>query len=131
MVILPSRVKRWQPRPCRRGVWCGGRPRSARRQPRLRAAGGRAGRADGRRHEHTDILPYDLVGGIPKEALGSRVERLDDAPLVNGDDPVHRGLQNGVRARLTVAEHRLSLPVHNNEIVMLLVQLPFGNLQRL
>jgi hypothetical protein len=94
-------VKRWQPRPCRRGVWCGGRPRSARRQPRLRAAGGRAGRADGRRHEHTDILPYDLVGGIPKEALGSRVERLDDAPLVNGDDPVHRGLQNGVRASLS------------------------------
>src|SRR4030095_13457939 len=55
----------------------------------------------GGRHEHTDVLPYHLVGGIPKEALGSRVERLDDAPLVNGDDPVHRGLQNGVRASLS------------------------------
>src|SRR4030095_3501283 len=85
----------------------------------------------GGRHEHTDVLPYDFVGGIPKEALGSRVERLEDAPLVNSDDPVHRGLQNGVRARLTVAEPLLSLLVDYDEIVMLLVPLPFSDLQRL
>ena len=85
----------------------------------------------GGRHEHTDVLPYDLVGGIPKEALGSRVERLDDAPLVNGDDPVHRGLQNGMRACLTVAESRLSLLVDHDEVVMLLVPLPFSDLQLL
>ncbi len=80
-------------------------------------------------HEHIDVLPYDLVGGIPKEALGRRVERLDDSPIVNGDDPVHRGLQNGVRARLTVAEHRLGLLVDNDEIIVLLVQFPFGDMQ--
>jgi hypothetical protein len=80
------------------------------------------------RHEHTDVLPYDLVGGIPKEALGSRVERLDDAPLVNGDDPVHRSLQNGVRACLMVAEHRRGLLVDHDELVMLLVPLAFGDL---
>src|SRR5262249_62017867 len=84
-----------------------------------------------RGHKHTDVLPKHFLGAIPKEALGRRVERLDKALYVDGDDTVHRGLQNGVRTRLTVAEHRLSLPVHNDEIVMLLVQLPFGNLQRL
>jgi hypothetical protein len=82
----------------------------------------------GGRHEHSDVLPYDLVGGISKEALGCRVERLDDTPIVNGDDPVHRGLQNGVRARLTVTQHRLSLLMDNDEIVMLLVQFAFGDM---
>ena len=33
----------------------------------------------GRGHEHTDVVSNHCVGGIPKEALGRRVERYDDA----------------------------------------------------
>ena len=50
----------------------------------------------GRGHEHADVLPNDVGGGIPKEALGRRIERLDGAALVDGDDAVHRGVQNGL-----------------------------------
>ena len=58
----------------------------------------------GRGHEHTNVLAKHGMGGIAKETLGCRVERLDAAALINGDNPAHGSVQDGALARLTVAQ---------------------------
>jgi hypothetical protein len=58
----------------------------------------------GRGHEQTDVLSNHVGGGIPKEALGRRVDRLNEAALIDGDNPVHCSLQNGGAAGFTVAQ---------------------------
>ena len=40
------------------------------------------------RHERPDVAPDDLPGLVSEQALGRRVERLDGAHAVDGDDPV-------------------------------------------
>src|SRR5690606_29996627 len=39
-----------------------------------------------------------------EDALGGRVERLDHGPLVDGDDAVHGGLDDGAGAGLALVE---------------------------
>ena len=50
--------------------------------------------AGGRGHEHRDVLPDDLRGGVAEDPLGGRVERLDGPLLVDGDDAIHGGLDD-------------------------------------
>jgi len=45
-------------------------------------------------HEQLDIFPGHLLGGISKNAFRSRVEGLDAALFVDGNDAVHDGIEN-------------------------------------
>ena len=63
----------------------------------------------GRGHEHPDVLPNHGGGGIPKEALRRRIQRGDHAVLIDRDDPVHGGLEDGVTAGFTVPQRGLGL----------------------
>ncbi|MEE9294225.1 MAG: hypothetical protein V3W34_04560 [Phycisphaerae bacterium] len=47
-----------------------------------------------RRHEHADVLAYDLLGCITEHPLGRRIEHFDHAVGVDEDDPIHRGFQD-------------------------------------
>ena len=48
----------------------------------------------GLRHQQPDVVPDHLVGGIAEHPLGGMVETLDDAAIIDGDDAVHRRIQN-------------------------------------
>src|SRR5436190_9292948 len=55
-------------------------------------------------HEYPDIPPDHFHRGVTENALGSRVEAVDDAVLVNSDDSIDGRCQDGVGAGLTVAQ---------------------------
>ena len=50
-------------------------------------------------HEHMDVASDDLLGVVLEDPLGARIEGLDLAPLVDGDDAVDRRLEDGLGAR--------------------------------
>ena len=45
----------------------------------------------GRGHQHLDVLAHQLGAGIAEEAFRRRVDRIDDAALVDDDDGVWGG----------------------------------------
>ena len=59
--------------------------------------------AIGRGHQHGDVLPDHLGGGVPEDALGRQAELLDAAAMVDDDDGVDRGIQQGTELQLRFA----------------------------
>ncbi len=59
-------------------------------------------------HQHLDVAADDLVCRPAEDCFGSAVEGTDDTPAVDGDDAVHRGIDNGPHPRF-VLHHA---PVH-------------------
>ena len=51
-------------------------------------------------HEHLDVAPDHLSGGIAENALDGRIEGLDDTALIDGDDAVHHGVEDRSDARI-------------------------------
>ena len=45
-------------------------------------------------HEHGDVVPNHLAGGVPKHQLGRRVVCDDGAPAINRGDPIGRRIQD-------------------------------------
>src|SRR5258706_494557 len=54
----------------------------------------------GFRHQQLDVLPEDLGGGVAEKPLGRRVERLDPAMLVDGDDSIDHMVHDGAHPLL-------------------------------
>ena len=52
--------------------------------------------AMGLRHQHGHVAAEQLGGRIGEQALDRRVDALDDALLVDGDDRIDGGLENGL-----------------------------------
>ncbi len=55
-------------------------------------------------HEQLDVLADDLGGRVTEQALRRRIHRLDQAVVIDGDDRVHGGLQDGAGACLAFFE---------------------------
>ena len=51
-----------------------------------------------RRHEHRDVAPDQLVARISECPLSRRIDRLDRAGLLDGDDGVNGGMENRTQA---------------------------------
>jgi len=58
-------------------------------------------------HEHADAAAHHLVRAIAEDARRRVVERLDDAPLVNGDDALSGSLDDSLQPRLVIAQRSL------------------------
>jgi len=56
------------------------------------------------RHEHIDVVPDDLTGGIPEQTFRRWIERLDQAVVVDGDDSFHRALDDRAQASFAPAQ---------------------------
>ena len=65
--------------------------------------------AMGRGHEHLDIAPDHLAGGIAEQLFRRRAEGLDDSTLIDRDDRVGRGFQDGAQPRFPLFDHRLGM----------------------
>src|SRR5262249_34092894 len=50
--------------------------------------------AVGLRHQDLDVLAHELVSGIPEQPLGGRIDRLDQAEVVDGDDGSDGGFED-------------------------------------
>ena len=57
-----------------------------------------------RGHQHAHVGADHFGGRVAEQAFRGRIDRLDDAALVDGDDGVQRGFQNGPMPRLVVAQ---------------------------
>ena len=55
-------------------------------------------------HEHADVATGDLVRLVTENRRGHGICRFDDAVLVDDDDRVDGGVQNGLEARLAIGE---------------------------
>jgi hypothetical protein len=62
------------------------------------------GAAIGLRHQHVDPVAHHLIGDIAEDALGGRVGRQDRAPGIDGDDAVHRRVQDRPDLAFAVAQ---------------------------
>ena len=51
----------------------------------------------GRGHEHLDIAPDHLTSSVTKQLFGGVAEGLDDPTLIDRDDRVGGGIENGAR----------------------------------
>ena len=65
--------------------------------------------AMGRGHEHLDVAPDHLAGGVAEQLFRRGAEGLDDAALVDRDDRVGRGFEDGAQPRLALLDHRLGM----------------------
>ena len=65
--------------------------------------------AMGRGHEHLDIAPDHLAGGVIEQPFRRLAEGLDDFTLIDRDDRVGGGLQNGTQPRFLLFDHRLGM----------------------
>ena len=66
-------------------------------------------------HQDLDVLTTNVICGITENALRSRIERLDNALLIDGDDSVHNIFQDTADlflAFLKVLISLLQLPDH-------------------
>ena len=63
--------------------------------------------AIGRGHQAGDVAPDHLGRGIAEHPLGRRIEGLDDAALVDRDQPVGRGRQDRLQQRLALRQRRV------------------------
>ena len=52
----------------------------------------------GRGHEHRDVASDQLVAGVSEHPLGGRVDRLDRAGLLDGDDRIDGGIEDRAQA---------------------------------
>src|SRR6266568_6048310 len=57
-----------------------------------------------RRHEQTHVAANHLTRLVTEKPFGCRVERFDNTALVNGDDALDGGFQNGAQPLLAVPE---------------------------
>jgi hypothetical protein len=57
-----------------------------------------------RGHEQGDVATQHLGGSIAEGPLGGGVEGIDDAVLVDGDDAVDRGIDDGADTRRALAQ---------------------------
>src|SRR5919198_2192619 len=64
--------------------------------------------AKGGWHQHVDVPSNDLVGLVAEKPLGRGIERLDAAPFIDDDNPVHRRRHNGLQPSLTIPYGLLS-----------------------
>ena len=55
--------------------------------------------AVGLRHEDLDVLPDELRGAVPEQPFGRRIDRLDQAAVIDGDDGRDRQLQDAPELR--------------------------------
>ena len=62
-----------------------------------------------RRREQGDVAADQFGGGIAEQTLDGRIGAFDDAMVIDGDDAVDGGVQNGLDARLALAQCRLCL----------------------
>ena len=60
--------------------------------------------AIGRGHEQLDVLANQFVGAVGENALCGGVSRLDDAALIDGDDSVNRGVENGLESGIAIVQ---------------------------
>nr|WP_231954357.1 hypothetical protein [Pirellulimonas nuda] len=55
--------------------------------------------AEGRGHEHRDVLPDYLVGSVAKHPAGGQIRRVADAAMVDRDDRVDSRVENRLETR--------------------------------
>ena len=55
-------------------------------------------------HQELHVLADHLVPGVTEHPLGGRIEGLDDAALVDDDEGIDGGGQDGFRAGLAIAQ---------------------------
>ena len=60
--------------------------------------------AVGRRHEHVHAPAHELVVGVAEDLLHDRVRGLDHSRIVDGEDRVDRGIDDGAASLLALAE---------------------------
>ena len=65
----------------------------------------------GPRHQKADVLANDLSRRVAKSALRRRVDGLDDAALVDGNNAFHGGVDNGAHLFLAVPQGLFGLLV--------------------
>jgi hypothetical protein len=54
-------------------------------------------------------VPDNFRGAIAKDTLGSRVKRFNDARLVNGNDALDSGVENGPGSGIAFSQSRFRL----------------------
>jgi hypothetical protein len=57
-----------------------------------------------RGHQHLDIAPEYLRGGVAEQPLGGQIEAFDQPLLVNGDDRIESVVEHGTRTGLRFAQ---------------------------
>ena len=58
----------------------------------------------GLRHQHLDVLPGNLRGGVAEHLLGRLVDGQDQAFAVDDDDAVERGVEHRPKQRIAVGQ---------------------------
>jgi len=67
------------------------------------------GAAIGLGHEQRDILSDHLLGAVTEQAFRRRVESVNDAARVDGDDGIHCRIDDRAHARLALTQRRFGL----------------------
>ena len=67
------------------------------------------------RHEHLDVVPDHLSGGVAEQLFRRGAERLNDAAFVNRDDRIGSGFEDGTQPCLALLHQGLR-PFHLGQI---------------
>ena len=60
-----------------------------------------------RRHQDIDVFSDDLSGLVSESLLGGAIHRFNQATLIDGDNALDGGLENGAQSFLAVRQRRL------------------------